>query len=765
MATAKTTKKTATTKKQEITTSPNLIIVESPAKARTIKNFLGKDYEVIASKGHIRDLPKSRFGITIKDGHFTPTYDISKDHAELVKQMQNLHKHAKTTYIATDEDREGEAIGYHIIEALKGKINDFPRIVFHEITKTAITNSLQNPRKIDMDRVNAQQARRLLDRIVGFKLSGLLAQKISRGLSAGRVQSSALKILVDREREIRAFQPQDYFLIEALFHDKDSKIPLATNTKEDNNHLIFDLVKFKEKKIEKLSLQDKAEVENMLASMKRETFSIANVEKKQRTTKSPAPFMTSTLQQTSSNLLGFSPTKTMSVAQKLYEGVQTNQGLAGVITYMRTDSLNIAKEAIESARDFIHNNLGEKYLPKKPKIYATQQKGAQEAHEAIRPTNLDFTPQIAKDYLKDEELKLYTLIFNRFIASQTEDAIFEGVNVSAKGQDSEFKITGRRLVFDGFYKILGNADKDRLLPDFKEGESIQFDRIYDIQKTTEPPSHYSEAGLIKTLEGLGIGRPSTYAPTIRLLVDRQYVMLEKKQLIVQDIAFNVIDMLEKNFEEIVDSGFTASLETKLDEIAEHKLEWEKVLWDFYEPFIKKVESGKTQIQSQKVLKPTGEQCPECSNELVIRNGRYGEFVACSNYPQCKYIQKDKQELEISNEVCEKCGSPMQVKMSKRGKFLACSAYPKCKNTKPLEKPQTLDIACPKCGGEIVVRKSKRGIFYGCSNYPQCNLILNTEPTHDKCPKCGAMMCKHKTKENARVCIECKTLVESEIGRK
>ncbi len=740
---AETNKKTT----KSINNIKNLIIVESPAKAKTIKNFLGKDYEVIASKGHIRDLPKNRFGITIKDGHFSPTYDISKDHAQLVKDMANLHKNAKTTYIATDEDREGEAIGFHIVEALKGNIANFPRIVFHEITKTAIIHSLENPRIIDMNKVNAQQARRLLDRIVGFKLSGLISQKISRGLSAGRVQSSALKILVDREKEFLAFKPQDYFLIEGKFKNDVKK-----------SDFIFDLVNFQGKKIEKLSIQDENEAKHILQQLKQDTFKVDSIQQKERITKAPPPFMTSTLQQASSNTLGFSPTRTMSIAQKLYEGVQTNQGLAGVITYMRTDSLNVAKEAVDNARDFISKNFGNEYLPIKAKVYVAQQKGAQEAHEAIRPTSLSFTPAIASQYLNSDELKLYTLIFNRFIASQMKDAIFESINVSVKSKQAEFKIVGRKLVFDGFYKILGDADKDKLLPDFKQNQDIVFSSIDSVKKTTEPPPHYSEAGLIKTLESLGIGRPSTYAPTIRLLIDRQYVVLEKKQLIVQDIAFKVIEMLEINFNEIVDSGFSASLETKLDDIAEHKLEWEKVLWDFYEPFMEKINQGKTQIKSLKTTKPTGENCPECGNELVIRHGRYGEFVACSNYPQCKYVKKDKREIQMSSEVCDKCGLPMQVKFSKTGKFLACSGYPACKNTQPIEKPKKIDVPCPKCDGEMVLRKSKRGDFYGCSNYPTCKFLSSLKPTNEKCPKCGGILCEHKTKENTKVCMECKNVV-------
>ncbi|RDU73791.1 type I DNA topoisomerase [Helicobacter aurati] len=739
----------------------NLIIVESPAKARTIKNFLGNEYEVIASKGHIRDLPKHRFGITIKDKHFIPTYDIANDHVEIVKKIQELHHSANATYIATDEDREGEAIGYHIVEALNGKIEDFPRIVFHEITKKAITYSLENPRVIDMNRVHAQQARRLLDRIVGFKLSGLLSQKISKGLSAGRVQSSALKILVDREREIREFIPQDYFLIEAKNYQKNT---LTISDLEDKEQIVFDLVKFGEKKIEKLSLQDSDEVQRIMESLQEENsttgFLIQNIAKRERTTKSPPPFMTSTLQQASSNLLGFSPTRTMRIAQSLYEGVKTNHGLVGIITYMRTDSLNIAEEAIENAREFIVVNFGKEYLPTAKKTYVTQQKGAQEAHEAIRPTNLEFTPEIAKDYLSVDELKLYTLIFHRFIASQMKNAVFESVNVSVVGKQCEFKISGRRLIFDGFYRIMGNADKDKLLPDFQQYAKMTFDEILAVKKTTEPPSHYSEAGLIKVLEGLGIGRPSTYAPTMKLLVDRNYVTLENKHLVVQDIAFTVISMLESYFQEVVDSGFSAGLETKLDDIATNKLEWENVLWDFYEPFMEKITQGKANIQSQKITVPTGENCPECGSELVIRNGKYGEFIACSNYPKCRYIKKDKED-ETSDEKCEKCGSSMQIKVGKTGRFLACSAYPKCKNTKSLQKPQSLDIVCPKCGGDIILRYSKRGSFYGCSNYPKCTLIFNNQPTNEKCEKCGGILCIHKTKEHVKICAECKNSISSE----
>ncbi|PAF44189.1 DNA topoisomerase I [Helicobacter sp. 11S02629-2] len=715
------------------------MIVESPAKARTIKNFLGKDYEVIASKGHIRDLPKSRFGITIKDHSFTPTYELAKDHLELVEKIKAFHDIAETTYIATDEDREGEAIGFHIIEALKENIEGFPRIVFHEITKQAITNSLENPRSIDMDKVNAQQARRLLDRIVGFKLSGLLAKKINKGLSAGRVQSSVLKILVDREKEIRAFKPVNYYLINAF--DKD---------------VSFDLHEFKGEKIEKLSFLEKEKVDAALTILKNESYKITSIEKKQRLTNPSAPFMTSSLQQSASSVLGFSPTKTMSVAQRLYEGVQTNKGLQGVITYMRTDSLNIAKEALTALRGYIKEKYGDKYLVSSPRSFVSKAKGAQEAHEAIRPTNIDFTPSIAKDYLKDDELKLYTLIFNRFVATQMTSAVFDTLSVLASSKSATFKTTGRSLVFDGFYKVMGNEDKDKLLPSYKEGEAIAFDPIKETLKTTEPPARYSEASLIKTMESLGIGRPSTYAPTIKLLGDRNYISIEKKQIHTEEVAFTVTDMLENNFNEIVDANFSAALESKLDSIASHSTNWEEVLWDFYEGFSAKLEEGEKNIVSLKKHELTGEMCPECGEPLVLRSGRYGDFVGCSNYPKCRYIKKEKKETSEVNatptdEVCEKCGAPMVIKQGRNGEFLACSNYPKCKNTKSL-KSDALEVPCPECGGQIVAKRA-RSVFYGCSNYPKCNFISSTKPVNKHCEKCGYLM-RQKGKNKA-VCIKCK----------
>lgn len=729
----------------------NLIIVESPAKAKTIQNFLGKDYEVIASKGHIRDLPQNKFGIKIKDKNFTPDYVVSSDHKDIVEKIKSTAKKSKQIFIATDEDREGEAIGYHIVQAIGGDCKDFPRIVFHEITKNAITHALQTPRHIDMDKVDAQQARRLLDRIVGFKLSGLIANKIQKGLSAGRVQSSTLKIVVDREREIQAFKPIRYFSINGDFAQG----------------IHTELVEYNGNKIEKLSLQNEEEVQKILEILKNESFSVKEISKKSKKTSTPPPFMTSTLQQSASNILGFSPKKTMSIAQKLYEGVNTHQGVMGAITYMRTDSLNIAKEAQEKAKEVILQKYGKDFIPSKPKNYTTKSKGAQEAHEAIRPTNLDFTPNIAKDFLSNDEYKLYTLIYNRFLASQSTDAEFESQTLLISSDHGVFKATGSRLIFEGFYKIIGSEDKDKLLPKLKEGEEMRVENIQSKEHFTEPPSRYSEASLIKTMESLGIGRPSTYAPTISLLSSREYIKVEKKQIFALESAFKVIEMLEKYFNEIVDSHFTARLEEELDDIAEHKEQWQEVLWRFYEPFEQKLTEGKTSIPTQKIAIPTGENCPECGSPLIKRNGRYGEFIACSGYPKCRYVKKEtsNQDQQINEElgVCEKCGSPMVKKMSRRGEFLACSAYPKCKNTKPLN-PQVqkpLDVKCPECGGEILQRNSRRGMFFGCANYPKCTFVSKFEPiAQPKCPECGYMMA-HRTYRGKEVneCIKCKTRID------
>ncbi|MFG5111643.1 type I DNA topoisomerase [Campylobacter lari] len=687
----------------------NLIIVESPAKAKTIGNFLGKDYEVIASKGHIRDLPKSSFGIKIEDENFKPEYRISNDHSSLVKELKEKAKKAKTIYLATDEDREGEAIAYHIAKAINKDENSLPRIVFHEITKSAIENALNNPRHLDINSVNAQQARRLLDRIVGYKLSPLLNQKIQKGLSAGRVQSAALKIIVDREREIKAFTPLKYFSIDVIF-------------KKD---LEAELVEFQNQKIEKLTITNEDRAKLIFENCKNAKFKINNIESKDRKITPPPPFMTSTLQQSASNRLGFNPKKTMMIAQKLYEGVKTHEGIMGVITYMRTDSLNIAKEALEQVRKLIKDEFGKEYLPAKANIYTTKAKGAQEAHEAIRPTNLSFTPKLANEFLDKDEAKLYTLIYNRFIASQMQAAISQSQNVFVSSNDAIFKISGRKILFDGYYKAYGDMDKDKILPLLNLNDELNIQDIQLNSHFTEPPSRYSEAGLVKKLENLGIGRPSTYAPTISLLSARDYVRIDKKQLIPNEIAFNVIEVLEQNFSDIVDSDFTFKMEESLDEIAEGKLDWQELLREFYFPFMRKIDEGKKNIKSQKTITKIDETCPDCGGELAIRKGRYGEFIACLNFPKCKYSRNLKQETQ-NEEKSEK-------------------------------KLDTIGVKCPSCQeGEIVERFSKRGKFYGCSAYPKCNYISKYKPSEEKCSECGeTLIIKELKKGTFLECLKCK----------
>ncbi|AJC84035.1 type I DNA topoisomerase [Campylobacter peloridis] len=688
----------------------NLIIVESPAKAKTIANFLGKDYEVMASKGHIRDLPKSSFGIKIENDEFIPEYRISKDHSALVKELKEKAKNAKQIYLATDEDREGEAIAYHIAKAINKDENSLPRIVFHEITKSAIENALNNPRKLDINSVNAQQTRRLLDRIVGYKLSPLLGQKIQRGLSAGRVQSAALKIIVDREKEIKAFVPLEYFSIDLTF----------------NKDLEAELVEFDKQKIEKLSITNKDRAKLIYDNCKDSKFFVIDIESKERKIAPPPPFMTSTLQQSASSNLGFNPKKTMMIAQKLYEGVNTNKGVMGVITYMRTDSLNLAKEAVESARAFINKNYGKEYIPQKANVYTTKSKGAQEAHEAIRVSDVSFTPQIAAKFLDKDELKLYTLIYNRFLACQMNPAISQIQNIYISNEKAVFKLSGRKIKFDGYYKVYGDMDKDKILPNLNINDELKIQNLELNSHFTEPPSRYSEASLIKKLESLGIGRPSTYAPTISILTSRDYVKIDKKQLIPTDIAFVVSDVLEKNFYDIVDSEFTSKLENTLDDIALNKANWQEILAKFYYPFIRKIDEGKANIKSQKTITKIDEKCPDCGGELAIRKGRYGEFIACLNFPKCKYSRNLKQENKNEEKT--------QIKQI-----------------------NSIGLICPECKkGEVVERFSKRGKFYGCSAYPKCNFVSKYKPSKEKCEECGEnLIIKELKKGTFLECLKCK----------
>lgn len=679
--------------------SKKLIIVESPAKAKTITNFLDGSYVVLASKGHIRDLPSFNLGIKIENQRFTPVYEVTRDHKGIVKNIKEEAKNSDIVYIATDEDREGEAIGFHIAEVLGGKVEEYPRIVFHEITKKAILHALETPRHLDMLKVDAQQARRIVDRIVGFKLSQLLQNKIRKGLSAGRVQSSTLKLVIDREREIKDFVPLVYFQITGTF----------------DGSVTGDLVFYKGNKIGKMEIVQQEFVNEILLTLSQEEFSVESIENKKRKVSTPPPFMTSTLQQAASSKFGFQPSKTMQIAQKLYEGVDTHLGTMGVITYMRTDSLNIAAEAQIAAREVIKSTYGEKYLPDEPKNYTSKAKGAQEAHEAIRPTTLSFTPEVAKKYLETDQLKVYELIYNRFLASQSVDAEFDNQVVMIKSNSGKFRAVGSKLSFDGFQKFTGSENKDKLLPELSVGQVFIVKEIKAVEKQTEPPSRFSEASLVKTMEDLGIGRPSTYASTIATLTKREYIKTENKQIHPTESAFTVIELLEKHFEQIVDSKYTANLEEKLDLVSEGKEDWQKELWMFYEPFEKQLEEGKNNIASQKVVVETGEKCPQCGSPLIEREGKFGKFISCSGYPKCKYIKPREKKGEEG------------VKVESR---------------------------CPTCNGELYKRKGKFGDYYKCEN-GGCKFISKWEPVQESCPKCkGYMVKKVGLSEDKIICPKC-----------
>lgn len=663
--------------------SKTLVIVESPAKAKTITKFLGDSYIVTASRGHIRDLPKNKVGVTIDNGDVIPTYQITDDHKMVVNQLVKFCKEAKgQVYLATDEDREGEAISWHICQALGLDPASTPRIVFHEITKSAIQHAIEHPRQLDMLAVDAQQARRILDRVVGYTLSPLLSTKIQRGLSAGRVQSAALKIVVDREKEIRAFVPTVYYTIPAIFiRDIEGK-----------------LVEVEGKKIDaKLPFTTKQEADRVFQLASSKTYQVDHIEDKETYTKALPPFMTSTLQQTASTKIGYSPDKTMKLAQKLYEGVQTPNGQMGVITYMRTDSLNLAKEAVDKCRSFIEQIYGKEYLPNTANTYTSKAKGAQEAHEAIRPTNVEFTPEIAQRYLEEDELKLYTLIWNRYVACQMVPCKASVQNIYVKNEHKVvYKLSGRKILFDGYTRVWNNDDsKDKILPTLSLGNSTELIKIDLQKKSTEPPARYNEASLVKKLEDLGIGRPSTYASIIALLKTRKYVELNGKALVPTEVSFKIIDLLENYFPDIVDSNFTAHYETKLDEVAEGKINWKQVLLDFYQPFMDKIQLGRQNIPSQKnnEIEETNEECPRCKkHKLIIRTGRYGKFKACSGFPRCKYIEK--------------------------------TTKPVNENEEPKPQPNSTGIKCPKCKkGEIVERIGKRGSFYACNNFPKCKNIV------------------------------------------
>lgn len=665
-----------------------LIIVESPAKAKTIGKFLGGSFIVKSSMGHIRDLPRYTLGVDITHG-FQPSYVVPKEKQKTVKELSSLVKNAKNIYIATDEDREGEAIGWHIVETTKANQNRVSRIVFHEITKEVIETALRSPRAIDLSLVNAQQARRILDRLVGYKISPLLGKKIYSGLSAGRVQSVALRFIVEREREIEQFVPQEYWVIKA-----------ELKKKEFNEAFFALLVGKGDKKFDKLEIKNKDEAQKIVQDLEQALYVVEKIVKKEVKRNPAPPFITSTLQQEAFRRLGFSAKKTMMVAQQLYEGVDLKQkGVSGLITYMRTDSLNISRQAQDEARAYICEYYGQPYLPAVKRVYKTKVKGAQEAHEAIRPTSVRNIPEEIKTFLTADQFKLYTLIWQRFLASQMTSALFDSVTVDLRAKDYLFRASGQTLKFDGFMVLYieseesdkkeESAEAKKKLPVLEEKEIVELIRLLSEQKFTEPPPRFNEASLIKTLEKYGIGRPSTYVPIISTLLFRKYVKIAAGKFYPEKIGIMVNDILKTHFPDVIDVAFTAQMEGQLDSIAAGEKDWVQVLVSFYASFERTLEKAAQQIETIKTAEPTGEMCPQDNAPLVIRNGRFGRFIACSNYPRCTYTAdiepKKKPPVEMTEEKCEKCGRPMVIRSGKRGKFLACSGYPQCKNTKPLPK--------------------------------------------------------------------------------
>lgn len=735
----------------------HLVIVESPTKAKTIKKFLGKDYMVESSFGHIRDLPKKDIGIDIEH-NFEPTYQVPEKSEKTIEKLKKLAERADMIYFATDEDREGEAISWHLIELLQPEKKKIKRIVFHEITKKAILAAIENPRELDDHLVDAQQARRVLDRLVGYKLSPFLWKKIARGLSAGRVQSVAVRLIVEKEREVQAFKAKEYWSINGLFSN-DSKEQLETT-----------LSKTDSKALKKYDIKDEKQAKELVKNIKGKKYAVAKVTSKKSKKSPKPPFTTSTLQQTASSLLHFSPKQTMRLAQQLYEGIDvTGEGHVGLITYMRTDSVNLSEQFRNDAQKHITTEFGPDYHTGEHRFYKTKSKGAQEAHEAIRPTHVEFTPDMVRGSLDDKQFKLYRLIWQRAMASQMSDAQTNSTSIEIESEKQEFtfKATGSVITFDGFLKIYPTDAKDKLLPDVKKGDALNLDELEPKQHFTQPPARYSEATLVKALEEHGIGRPSTYAPTISTIQDRNYVTKqEDKRLHPTDMAMVVTDMLVNHFQDIVDYEFTAEMEENLDKVAEGKKQWQQIIKNFYTPFEKNLEKKDKELDKKELTEEkTDEKCPNCESPMIIKIGRFGKFMACSNYPECKTTQPipgtedDRPEPEVTDEKCEKCEKPMVIKVGRYGKFLGCSGYPECKNIKSIVK--STNTACPDCKenkrkGEIVEKRTKRGkIFYACNQYPDCEFALWSKPTGDTCPDCKSLLV-HGAKETVRCSSkECK----------
>lgn len=726
----------------------HLVIVESPAKAKTIQKYLGKDYDVLASYGHVRDLPP-RKGSVNPDNHFTMTYTPIEKNARHIESIAKALKHSDSLLLATDPDREGEAISWHVYELMKErnllKNKEVHRIFFNEITKSAIQEAINNPRSISMDLVNAQQARRALDYLVGFNLSPLLWKKIRRGLSAGRVQSPALRLIVEREEEIERFVAQEYWRILA-------------NCQHDKAAFEARLTHYQGEKLHQFSITQGEEAHRLrdyLLQQAQGVLVVDNIEKKQRKRKPAAPFITSTLQQEAARKLGFTARKTMMVAQQLYEGIDIGSGTVGLISYMRTDSVNLSNEALEDIREFIINRYGQDNYPGSPRVYKTKSKNAQEAHEAIRPTSIKRTPEMVQESLSSDQFKLYSLIWKRTVACQMADAVLDTVAIDFTcGQGNLFRANGSTITFPGFLTVYEEGQDDLtedeqhgvLLPNLKVGEKVMLQGIVANQHFTEPPPRYSEASLVKALEEYDIGRPSTYATIIHTLQQREYVIVDKKRFVPTDVGRIVNRFLTGHFTRYVDYKFTAQLEDTLDAVSRGEREWVPVLEEFWKPFIQQIHQTDEQVQRKDVTTETlDEQCPKCSKPLAIRLGKRGRFIGCTGYPECDYTQDlghaegEKAEPDVvEGRTCPECQGALHIKTGRYGRFIGCSNYPDCKFIEPLEKPADTGVECPKCHeATILKRKSRKGkIFYSCGNYPKCDYALWNEPVATPCPQCA-----------------------------
>jgi len=735
----------------------NLVIVESPAKARTLEKYLGKDFQVKASVGHIMDLPKSKLGVDIEKD-FAPEYQVLHGKKKVIDDLKKAAKGKEHIYLAPDPDREGEAIAWHIAEQI-GRGRNVHRVLFNEITKRSVQEAIRNPLELDRNLYEAQQTRRILDRLVGYQVSPLLWKKVRRGLSAGRVQSVAVRIVCEREREIQAFQPKEYWSITARLEGKNPP-PFAAR-----------LFRIGDQRLdpEKFRVENEAAAQALVERLRTADWVVTRVERKERRRYPTPPFITSRLQQEASRKLGYAPSRTMRIAQRLYEGIELGaEGAVGLITYMRTDSTRIAPEALQAVRGFIVERFGKEYLPEQAVSYPSK-KGAQDAHEAIRPTATDNPPERVAPYLSKEELALYTLIWNRFVASQMVPAVFDQTTVDITAQDTLFRATGQIMKFDGFIRVYteGRDDErkeddeddesERQLPPLAEGETLHLQELLPEQHFTQPPPRFNQATLIKELEEKGIGRPSTYATIMGTILSKEYVIEDKsRRLRPTELGFLITDLLVDAFPDIFNVEFTAGMEAELDQIEDGKEQWLAAMRRFYDPFARDLEHAEERMRDVKRGgQPTDIPCASCGAMMVIKWGRGGEFLACPNYPECKNTKnftRDAEgtikiaEAEVIDEKCEKCEKPMQLRFGRYGKFLGCSGYPECKNVRSLVRPVPTGVKCPDCGeGEIMEKRSRGGkTFYSCNRYPQCKFATWDRPVPEPCRQCNAPFVVEKT---------------------